>query len=96
MRVIWRDVWLKIIQILESLSFQKLESRSGDSKHLVTGLENGLYDIYRNGIKIYTKQTTNQNTLYFESNDGQSFQIGKTKEREKTDKNPLTFYLPFC
>jgi hypothetical protein len=84
----WVIIFSKTGKSQSGLTYQA--SYSGDGKHLVTGLENGLYDIYRDGIKIYTKQTTNQNTLYFESNGGQSFQIVKTKEREKTDRNPLT------
>ena len=46
---------------------------TGNAKHLITGMEDGVYDIYKNGTKIYTIQTSIQNTLYFESNGGLNF-----------------------
>ena len=51
---------------------------TGPCKHLVTGLEPGVYDIYRDGVKILTKQSSGQNTLYFEAEGGESFQLVKT------------------
>ena len=84
----WVIIFSKTEKVQSGLTYQA--SYNGNGKHLITGLENGLYDIHRNGIKIYTKRTTNQNTLYFESTGGQSFQIEKTKERKKADRNPLT------
>jgi hypothetical protein len=90
----WVVIFSKSGKTQNGITYQA--SYNGNGKHLITGLEKGLYGVYKDGIKIYTKQTTNQNTLYFESTGGQSFQIVKIKEGEKPDKNPLTFYLPFC
>ena len=51
------------------------------TRHLLTGMEPGIYDIYVNN-SLYAKNvsTNDKNTLYFETGAGSSFQVTKSGE----------------
>lgn len=69
-------IFTKMGALQSSLTYRA--SYSGNGKHLITGLEYGIYDIYRDGEKIDSKQTSNQNILSFESSGGGNFRLVKT------------------
>ncbi|WP_456406388.1 hypothetical protein [Thiolapillus sp.] len=51
------------------------------TRHLLTGMETGLYDIYVNNT-LYAESisTSDKNTLYFETGEGSSFHVAKSGE----------------
>lgn len=51
---------------------------SGEAQHLITGVEHGVYDVYKNGSKTSSVQASGQNTLSFSSNGGGNFQITRS------------------
>lgn len=77
--------------LVSDVTYRATYSDSLTGRHLITGLyPNAKYAIYKNGVRVDAKTTSSQGVIYFESKGGQSFQIEKTKEREKADRNPLT------
>lgn len=79
----WLVMFSKTKELQGSVSYSA--DYNGNSRHLITGLEFGVYDIYKNGELISTGQPSNQNILSFEANSGGSFQLTNSG---KTPNNP--------
>ena len=71
----WVLIFSKIGELQDSVAYRAAYRKRG--KHLITGLKEGVYAIYRDGEKIDTVRSSNQNTLFFESPAGQSFRVAK-------------------
>ncbi len=72
----WVAVFSKKGDFHDNLSYTA--NYVGNTKHLITGLEYAVYDIYKEGTKIDTKTASEQNSLYFESAGGGTFEIVKS------------------
>ncbi|MFX0198986.1 MAG: hypothetical protein ACFFCW_22925, partial [Candidatus Hodarchaeota archaeon] len=73
----WIVIFSKTKNLQNNLTYNA--NYSGQCKHLITGVKQGIYDIYKNGEKIYTKKSSNKNTLFFESVGGKLFKIIKSQ-----------------
>lgn len=73
----WVVIFPKTGKLQDSIDYQAAYGKMG--KHLICGLKEGVYAVFRDGKKIETVKTSHQNTLFFEADAGQSFRIIKSK-----------------
>lgn len=59
---------------------------------MIIGVADGLYDIYKNGYQIMSGLSTSQeNTLYFSTNGGGSFEIVRIGDKPQATSGKLLF-----
>ncbi|MFC1863196.1 hypothetical protein ACFL1Z_04500 [Thermodesulfobacteriota bacterium] len=74
----WVTIFSKSDSLQKSLAYNV--GYSGSAKHLITGLEYAVYDIYKDGEIILNTISSKQKTLSFISDGGGVFQIAKIGE----------------